>query len=433
MPRKIILKEDGLNGADAPSGFKFLGLDSGGDIGLKEGATFSPIGGGLEYITEDTTEGNKNLEISISDGTNTSEIKVNLTAPNGIVQTFTVDETGFPLTGYVGQVITFTQVSTDGNGTGLEFEVEFAGPGFIGTINFLNRGLNYEVGDIITTSDEGSGALTLTIDSIDDVDNYNRLYSTNGTNTGEIKVEKKSISQKVEQGSNVSEIIVEQNPNFGTQIVQASTDGTNEAYLLTNPTGIFYQLSDEIDNSQMSISVNGLSVNRTDNTNNLQTQFRVEDEVYIGFGTGTSIKVEPTEIKQEFVGVNSDNSENVSNYFLIREDLVELGYSEPDTNISSGVLVNSERVELYSNDGNDVEVNLSLGQDNGVKATLVVNDFNTSDLSQIEVESTQITLDTIALLLPNIPTYADNATAVANNYPEGGVYKTSTGELRIVV
>ena len=45
MPRKIILKEGGLNGADAPSGFQFLGFDS-ETLSLKKGATISVIGGG---------------------------------------------------------------------------------------------------------------------------------------------------------------------------------------------------------------------------------------------------------------------------------------------------------------------------------------------------------------------------------------------------
>ena len=45
MPRKIILKEGGLNGADAPSGFQFLGFDS-ETLSLKKGATISAIGGG---------------------------------------------------------------------------------------------------------------------------------------------------------------------------------------------------------------------------------------------------------------------------------------------------------------------------------------------------------------------------------------------------
>jgi hypothetical protein len=334
---KRLPKKPGLNQTNLSSDGQSLSIQSSlfdGNVG----------GGGSQDLSSTLENGNQTdgnnivltqgdkivgdeIVLESTDGTNTSEIKVNLTAPNGIVQTFTVDETGFPLGGYVGNVITFTQVSTDGNGTGLEFEVAFAGPGFIGTINFLNRGLNYEVGDIITTSNEGSGALTLTIDSIDDVDNYNRLYSTNGTNTGEIKVEKKSISQKVEQGSNVSEIIVEQNPNFGTQIVQASTDGTNEAYLVTNPTAISHQLSDEIDNTQMTIGVNGLSVYRTDNTNNLQTQFRVEDEVIIGFGTGTSIKVEPAQITQKVQSGDIVSNTTIGRFFYVFNNSINIGLS----------------------------------------------------------------------------------------------------------
>jgi len=37
------------------------------------------------------------------------------------------------------------------------------------------------------------------------------------------------------------------------------------------------------------------------------------------------------------------------------------------------------------------------------------------------------------ITLTNLSTYANNAAAVAGGLPEGAVYKTSTGELRIVV
>lgn len=37
------------------------------------------------------------------------------------------------------------------------------------------------------------------------------------------------------------------------------------------------------------------------------------------------------------------------------------------------------------------------------------------------------------IYLPGLPTYADNASAVAGGLPTGYLYKTSTGELRIVV
>ncbi len=43
MPKKIILKEGGLNGSNSPTGYKFLGLDN-GDLGLKSGETLNIIG-----------------------------------------------------------------------------------------------------------------------------------------------------------------------------------------------------------------------------------------------------------------------------------------------------------------------------------------------------------------------------------------------------
>lgn len=63
MPKKIILKEGGLNGAVAPSGFKFLGLD-GNDLSLKTGVTVSRVGGdeSLLYKEIDIPFTKENLE-----------------------------------------------------------------------------------------------------------------------------------------------------------------------------------------------------------------------------------------------------------------------------------------------------------------------------------------------------------------------------------
>lgn len=36
-------------------------------------------------------------------------------------------------------------------------------------------------------------------------------------------------------------------------------------------------------------------------------------------------------------------------------------------------------------------------------------------------------------ILANVPTYADNTSALDDGYPVGAVYKTTSGELRIVV
>jgi hypothetical protein len=53
---------------------------------------------------------------------------------------------------------------------------------------------------------------------------------------------------------------------------------------------------------------------------------------------------------------------------------------------------------------------------------------------RMEISSDRIDfINVIKLLLPDIPTYADNATAVAASHPTDAIYKTATGELRIVV
>jgi hypothetical protein len=52
MARKIILKEDGLNGSgNSPSGYKYLG-DNAGTISQKVGPTVSGIGGAVSEYTE---------------------------------------------------------------------------------------------------------------------------------------------------------------------------------------------------------------------------------------------------------------------------------------------------------------------------------------------------------------------------------------------
>jgi hypothetical protein len=44
-----------------------------------------------------------------------------------------------------------------------------------------------------------------------------------------------------------------------------------------------------------------------------------------------------------------------------------------------------------------------------------------------------IRITAATLKLPNLPTYADNAAALAGSLVAGDVYKTATGELRITV
>ena len=61
MARKIVLKENGLDGTpNTPSGYKYLG-DSGGNISEKVGATVSALGGGDQSFYTEVTINNTQI------------------------------------------------------------------------------------------------------------------------------------------------------------------------------------------------------------------------------------------------------------------------------------------------------------------------------------------------------------------------------------
>jgi hypothetical protein len=88
--------------------------------------------------------------------------------------------------------------------------------------------------------------------------------------------------------------------------------------------------------------------------------------------------------------------------------------------------------------GNDYEKMITLNP-NRSAGIAITNDFQDSGSNlkdnDILIRSGygKITLDSIKLFLPTIPTYADNAAAISGGLDTHQVYKTSTGELRIVV
>lgn len=48
-------------------------------------------------------------------------------------------------------------------------------------------------------------------------------------------------------------------------------------------------------------------------------------------------------------------------------------------------------------------------------------------------ETDKLKIDASILILENLPTYEGNVEAVADGHPLNAVYKTSTGEIRIVI
>jgi hypothetical protein len=55
------------------------------------------------------------------------------------------------------------------------------------------------------------------------------------------------------------------------------------------------------------------------------------------------------------------------------------------------------------------------------------------DTSNVTINPAEIIISTGNLSLQNIPTYTDNAAALGAGYPVNSIYKTPTGEIRIVV
>jgi len=121
-------------------------------------------------------------------------------------------------------------------------------------------------------------------------------------------------------------------------------------------------------------------------------------------------------------------------------------YSKEYLNIESGYVelsavdTGGSRIAMYAD---EYDAGLLIGNYNGA-ATLDFlaygkNGFLIENRTQVPSEriiikhNDNITIDCLRVVLPTIPTYADNAAAVAGDLPLNGVYKTSTGELRIVV
>jgi hypothetical protein len=67
------------------------------------------------------------------------------------------------------------------------------------------------------------------------------------------------------------------------------------------------------------------------------------------------------------------------------------------------------------------------------KVRIAIRDNANIPIEWFSVEEDKITLKTLNIIADRIPTYVDNAAAVADGHPTDAVYKTSTGELRIVV
>jgi hypothetical protein len=455
---------------------------------------------GLEYITEDTTVGNENLEISVSDGTNTSEIIVD---PTQIEQKVTDGDSDgeatvkkFRVSNKVeGRPVIFegtndaylaTLLIED---TNYYFELNEEASGYFNGGNYIGA---YQLSDseyreFGVSSVVGSKVYIITDDDLTSlIDEEFNIYSpelggdggqtiptiyegdvvfttessitcnrvdqivTDGTNFNQIQIRNSYVSMGSSgEGDNSSSVSFEP-----TLIQQFSTDGTNTSEIKVEPEKIEQSVSDGTNTTTNEIYPNGVST--LVQSNDVVGSMEIMPQ-YHNFAQSNSFN------SNEISYIGYINTGTIPESFYITIDLTPfpiIGYADQtitftqDTTSGNGIgfvvevtFDNSGDIDFYDikNFGNRYEVGdtITTSNEGSGALTITVDEITTSKLeitvrdgtntSEIKIEPAQITLDTIALLLPNIPTYADNAAAVADDYPEHGVYKTSTGELRIVV
>jgi hypothetical protein len=186
---------------------------------------------------------------------------------------------------------------------------------------------------------------------------------------------------------------------------------TNNGILQLNSGGIQGNLTGDLTTDGFNIVVNnGSQLYNIENDKKSSLELGVPS-----IGGGSILKTEDL--------VTSSSSQ-----IIIRDFRIDL-----DVNTDNLIVMRNNTTELLTTAG-DIENRLLLDPGLSIdKPGFRSKDNDTGDFSAIRFTPTDIQIATIELTLPLIPTYADNAAAVAGGYPVGGVYKTSSGELRIVV
>jgi hypothetical protein len=118
----------------------------------------------------------------------------------------------------------------------------------------------------------------------------------------------------------------------------------------------------------------------------------------------------------------------------------EFIYMEPGYMEISAVRTGGSRINLFTNEYNSA---VQIGDNGGVAVAdfvaygqngfLIESRTQTSNEKLTIKHNDLITIECLKVLLPSIPTYANNAAAVADGLPINCVYKTGDGALRIVV
>ena len=108
-------------------------------------------------------------------------------------------------------------------------------------------------------------------------------------------------------------------------------------------------------------------------------------------------------------------------------DNIDTSIINTNSNLASNISITPDSITLSNNGAGDTSSSTrNFGSNAG-------SNIGSISRSTITLESEAVTIGTIALFLPDIPEYEDNAAALSDEYEAGGIYKTATGELRIVI
>lgn len=139
--------------------------------------------------------------------------------------------------------------------------------------------------------------------------------------------------------------------------------------------------------------------------------------------SGGFISIDPEGNNAMMLGMNDASSPFISGRILVTTEraLISAGIDKDQSSVETKVNQIISIVRDYTNETSSRVVQ--------TKDYVV---FNRNFAGPI-TETLRIKLDTNTINLPNLPTYANNADAISGGLVTSDVYKTSTGELRIVI
>lgn len=264
---------------------------------------------------------------------------------------------GTPLIGYANTTQVFPMASTDGLGTGFTIDITFDVTGEVDSFIITQNGYGFMVGDTITTTDLGSGSVSMLVNQIG----------------------KSAIELQTELGNNISSW--DMSP---TSIGVGVTDGSTSFNNYQNLTGNLVTLSNGGNSSQVNQQLDGIVITIVDTNTDITNNFEVNNTQISSIVENTntneigSQSLTPTSFistidndgtSQIYTQVTQQESE-----FLVQvEDAISGGLSSfsIQTNYSSW---NSDNVPTDERVGLEFDPSGGLGQTRFYKENYVTNE-----------------------------------------------------------